>query len=381
MKLLYILLGLVMLGIMILIHESGHFFASRLMKIPVKEFSIGFGHKLLQWKSKKYDTVFSLRLFIAGGYCMYYGEDDPEAGKKFSKDDPRLLSNQNVWKRMFSVLMGPVMNIVFAFIVCAVFILCIGSVADYNFDKSDLVYAQIQSVVPDGAAGEAGVMPGDILLRVNGRNAYGLIDNDFQNAVVSSVIREEIDGNPGESIVLSVRRDGAETDISVLPKFDAQSGRAMLGIEYAIDLSPMIEATDIDSFPVLMSESWKYMVEIGGSIIKGIGTLFSSWKNLTTQGSGPVGIVSTIASETQEYGFTAYVQLLIIISVNLGIINLIPIPGLDGSRVVFLLIEAIRRKPVPQKIEAYIHLGGFALLFGLIILLTYFDVLRIVGCS
>ena len=277
--------------------------------------------------------------------------------------------------------MGPVMNIVFAFIVCVVFMLCIGSVADYNFDKSDLVCAQIQSVVPGGAAEDAGIMPGDVLLRVNGRSANGLVNNDFQNAVVSSVIREEIDSKPGENVVLSVRRDGVETDIPVLPRFDAQSGRVMLGIEYAVDLSPMIEATDIDSFPVLMSESWKYMVEIGGSIIKGIGTLFSSWKNLTTQGSGPVGIVSTIASETQEYGFTAYVQLLIIISVNLGIFNLIPIPGLDGSRVVFLLIEAIRRKPVPQKIEAYIHLGGFALLFGLIILLTYFDVLRIAGCS
>lgn len=381
MNFLYILLGIVMLGIMILIHESGHFFASRLMKIPVKEFSIGFGPKLLQWKSRKHETVFSLRLIIAGGYCMYYGEDDPNADQKYAKDDPRLLAKQNVWKRMFAVAMGPLMNIIFAFIVCMVFLLCIGSVSSYNYDKSDLVYAVIDSVVQDGAADSAGVKPGDKLLSVNGEAANGLMNNEIQNAVASNVIRRQINENPGKAVILKLQRKDEVIEISVLPVPDAETGQPMLGIVYIPDVDPMVETKSIDSISVLVSESWKYMIEIGGSIIKGIGILFSSWKNLTTQGSGPVGIVSTIASETQEYGITAYVNLLIIISVNLGIVNLIPVPGLDGSRIVFLLIEAIRKKPVPQKIEAYVHLAGFVLLFGLIILMTYFDIMRITGCT
>lgn len=381
MKLIYILLGLLMLGIMILIHESGHFIASRLMKIPVKEFSIGFGPKLLQWKRKKHDTVFSLRLIIAGGYCMYYGEDDPNAENKFSSDDPRLLKNQNVCKRMFAVAMGPLMNILFAFIVCMIFMLSIGSVASYNYEKSDLVTAQIITVVPNGAAEKAGVLPGDLLISVNGKSAKGLLNNDVQNSVATNVIREQIESDPDSPVILELEREGDIVEIPVTPLYDTQNDRLMIGIEYASDISPMIEVKNIDRFSVLISESWNYMVEIGGSIIKGFGTLFSSWKNLTTQGSGPVGIIDTIASETQEYGITAYINLLIIISVNLGLVNLIPIPGLDGSRIVFLAIEAIGGKPVPQKIEAYIHLGGFVVLIGLIILLTYFDILRIAGCT
>lgn len=380
MKLIYILLALIMLGIMILVHESGHFFASRLMKIPVREFSIGFGPKLFQRKSKKHDTVFSVRLLIAGGYCMYYGEDDPDAGQKFSKDDPRLLSNQNVWKRMFAIVMGPVMNFVLAFVVCIVFMLSLGSITNYNYDNADQICVQIQAVTENGAAETAGVMPGDVLLAVNGTSAKGLTE-DMSGAIATGVIQEQIDNCQNEAVVLTVDRAGEICDFPVIPVFNPESGRRMLGIEYIVDISPLIEEKKIDSFPVLISESWNYMIDIGGSIIKGFGTLFSSWENLTTQGSGPVGIISAIADETQTYGFTAYVNLLIIISVNLGIVNLIPVPGLDGSRVVFLLIEAIRGKPVPQKIEAYIHLGGFVLLFGLIILLTYFDVLRIAGCS
>lgn len=394
MTILYVILALLMLGIMILVHEAGHFFASRITGIPVKEFSIGFGPKLLQWKGKKHDTLFSVRLIIAGGYCMYYGEDDPNANQRFDKNDPRLLSRQGVWKRLFAIVMGPLMNFVLALVVCVLFVAFSAGIKVYDYSDQRPV---ILSVSPDSAAMEDGLEAGDILLAVNHKkmvfsgdeyerfvvkddSLYYVAGMNYQSVLshVSASVSEAIglSAQSGQPVLLNVLRNGEEIEFSVMPRVDAQSGKMMLGITYGLE---QYAVSDRSGIAAVLETSFDYMMDIGSSIIKGFKTLFSSWNNLTTMGSGPVGIVSTIATETKSSGLVAYMNLLIIISFNLGLVNLLPFPGLDGSRAVLLLLEAIRKKPLPQKAEAYIHLAGFAVLLGLILILTYHDILRIFG--
>ena len=119
-----------------------------------------------------------------------------------------------------------------------------------------------------------------------------------------------------------------------------------------------------------------YCVRAGGAILSGLRALVTTGEGFS-ESAGPVGIVRMIAEETQKSGWTTYVQLLVLISVNLGLFNLIPIPGLDGSRIVFLVIEAVRRRPVPQKVEAYVHMAGYLMLLGLMVVMTYKDILKI----
>lgn len=359
----YVILALLMLGMMVLIHEAGHFWASRMTGIPVKEFGIGFGPKLTSKKSKKYDTLFVLRAIPAGGYCMYYGEDDPSS----DQSDPRSLYRQNVWKRMFAIVMGPMMNFISAFLVCVIFLLCLGRI---SYGEPDMTKPCVIISVDEGSpAAKAGLLPEDQILRIDGIDAvgYGTESGYRTSELFSSYTGGE------EGVAVTVMRNGEEALLRVYPRLDPAEGVYHVGISYA----PQAKIEQINSLGSLFQNSFRYMIDTGGTILKGLGSLFSSWNSFTSNASGPIGIVSTVAEATRDYGITAYVELLIIISVNLGLFNLIPIPGLDGSRVVFLLVEAIRGKPVNQKIEAIIHLCGYVLLFGLIILCSCQDVIRL----
>lgn len=363
MIVIYVILALLMLGMMVLIHEAGHFWASRMTGIPVKEFGIGFGPKLRSKKSKKYDTSFVLRLIPAGGYCMYYGEDDPSA----DRSDPRSLSRQNVWKRMFAIVMGPMMNFISAFLVCVIFLLCLGRI---SYGEPDMTKPCVIISVDEGSpAAKAGLQPEDQILLIDGEDAIGYgTENGYRTSELLSTYTGDDDG-----VTVTVLRNENRTELRVFPQFDAAAGGYRVGISYA----PQAKFEQINSLGSLIGNSFRYMIDTGGAILKGLSSIFSSWSSFTSNASGPIGIVSTVAEATRDYGIAAYVELLIIISVNLGLFNLIPIPGLDGSRVVFLLVEAIRGKPVNQKIEAIIHLCGYVLLFGLIILCSCQDVLRL----
>ena len=184
---------------------------------------------------------------------------------------------------------------------------------------------------------------------------YLLVKTNYDGVLknAGTLIGNEVNGC-SDSLPVTVRRGEEILQLTVRPGRDEETGKKMLGIRYAISDA---EEEKISGPFVLIRESAEYMVETGGQIIRGLGEMFSSWNNLTSMGSGPVGAVEQIAKQTEESGLIAYIDLLIIISVNLGLLNLFPFPGLDGSRIVFLLIEGIRKKPVPAKAEAYIHLA------------------------
>ena len=355
----YILLAILLLAILITVHEFGHFLAARLMKIDVREFSIGFGPKLIGRKGKKHETDFSVRAVPLGGYCAFYGEDDTRG---VTKDDPRAFPNQNVWKRLFVILMGPMMNFVLAFVVAAFFFWVNGVNTVTGIDP------YIAEVMAAGPAYSAGIQAGDVVTEVNGR--------DMLDGTMDTLLNTIGDWKEGDApLKMTIRRGGETFAAEMTPVWDEAEKKMRIGVTiggvYRTEVSPV-------TFLGGIGQSWKWCVSASGAILGALKDLVTTGEGLD-QTSGPVGIVSIVSTEVQEGGFSAFVQLLVLISINLGLMNLLPIPGLDGSRLVFGLVEVIRRKPVPPEKEAMVHLVGMVFLFALMIFFTFKDVMRLFG--
>jgi len=335
----YVLLALLLLGVLIMAHEAGHYLAARACGIEVQEFAMGMGPLLAKWKNKN-GTQFSIRLFPIGGFCQFYGEDE-------ALDDPRAFNNQRVWKRFLTVISGPAMNFIVAFAVIVFYLSVIGL-----FDTVPRVYS-----VEEHAA-KAGLQAGDELLLVNGQEIRESGD------VVSAV-----SASNGEAVTLTVLRAGKETDVVITPFYDEEAQRYRVGFTFDQE---RVRISLLTSVPF----SAKYNLQ-SATII------FDTLRNLITTGeganevTGPVGTVYVIQEVTREGGLDIYMQLLSVISMNLGVMNLLPIPGLDGSRLLFLIAEGIRKKPIKREIEGAIHFAGFVLLMGLMVLLTYKDIMQI----
>ena len=356
MTILYILVAILLLGILVTVHEFGHYIAARMTGIEVMEFAIGFGPKLFGWTGKS-GTAFSLRLIPMGGYCAFYGEDDAE-GKHV--DDPRSYSRQSVWKRMFSVLMGPAMNFILAFVVVVAFY-WIGGIAELTGYEP-----YIAEVAGAGPAYNAGLRDGDVIESVNGVN---VLDGTTDTLLGAIAAYKEGDA----PLAMVVRRGDTTFETEMTPFWDAELERFRVGVSIgAYALTETRRASFVES----VKEGWNWCVYAGGVIITSLKDLVTTGEGLD-QTAGPVGVVTMVSQEVQQYGFEAFINLLVVISINLGIMNLLPIPGLDGSRFLFNVVEAVRGKPVPAQKEAIIHLCGYVLLIGLMIFFTFKDVMRL----
>jgi len=353
----YILIALLLLGILITVHEWGHFIAARLTGIQVNEFAIGMGPKIIGWKSKKYDTRFSLRAIPVGGFCAFYGEDDV-SGKHLA--DSRAFSNQAVWKRILTVAMGPMMNFVLAFVVTALFF-WIGGVNEVTG-----VDPYIHQVAAAGPAYSAELQDGDIIESVNGMSVLDGTTDTLLNAI--SAYQE------GDAPLRMVVRRGNETfETEMTPFWDEAEGKYRVGVTIGGRYRTTHRPCGLGE---AIGESWSTCVYAGGMIITALKDLVTTGAGLE-QTSGPVGVVSMVSQEVAIGGFEAFLNYLVVISINLGIMNLLPIPGLDGSRLIFLIIEAIRRKPIAPQKEAIVHLIGMIFLFGLMIFFTFKDVMNL----
>ena len=335
----YVFLALLLLGVLIMAHEAGHFFAARACGIEVQEFALGMGPLLLKTKDKR-GTQYSLRLLPIGGFCQFYGEDE-------DVNDPRAFNNQAVWKRIATVISGPVMNFVVALLVVVIYLSALG----------------VMTVVPkvgevEENAAKAGLAVGDVLLAVNGTEVVDV-----------NTVHEGIAASEGGMVMLRVDRGGQEKDISITPFFDDELGRYRVGFSFAQERE---RVSLLESIPFSVSyniESVRLIVEtLKNLIFKGEGV---------SDVTGVVGTVYVIQEVTQVGGIDVYLELLALISVNLGVMNLLPIPGLDGSRLLFLLVEGVRRKPVRRELEGAIHGAGLILLMGLMVALTYKDMMQI----
>ncbi len=354
----YVLLALLLLGIMITVHELGHFCAARACGIAVRAFGVGIGPKILSRKSKKSGTEYSLRLIPCGGFCAFYGEDDAQ---ETHKEDPRSLLLQPAWKRLICTAAGPLMNFVLALVVAFAFFMGYG----LPYASGDIV-TTVQSVNEGSPAEQAGFLAGDVILSVNGQT----INGDFTDIVDA--------WQAGDApLSVTVQRGDQEAEVQVTPYESAQEGRKLIGI--TIVLSQQGEITwKHASVGKTLRHTWDVCVSAGGAILEALKRLFTSGEGVNEM-SGPVGIISQIAEQTREYKLMGYLNMLIMISINLGLVNLLPIPGLDGCRILFILIEIIFRRPVNRKVEAYIHLAGYMLLLALMLYFTFHDVINIFG--
>ena len=346
---LYVLLAIALLGVMITVHEAGHFAAARLTGIAVKEFSVGLGPKLFQWKSKKHETLFSLRPIPMGGYCMFYGDETDQQ----NADDPRAFDKAKVWKRFITVFSGPLMNFVLAFA------LAVALMAGYGYTLAQPNVMTVEAGMPAEAAG---LLPGDELIAANGQSiAVG--DAGALTTAIDALAE-------GESLILTVRRGGATQDITMTPVWDETTQTNRIGV--SIRAYASLPAGQV------LPAAWNGCVSAATAILDALGKLVSTGEGIQDT-AGPVGVVQMVAQATQQGGLEIFLNLGVLISINLALVNLLPIPGLDGSRLVFMLIEIIRRKPVNRKIEATVHLVGYVLLLGLMVFFTFKDVGRLIA--
>lgn len=336
----YVLLALLMLSVLIVAHELGHYLVARWCGIAVKEFSVGMGPLLLSRK-REGKAKFSLRALPIGGYCLFYSELDAPQERALS------LSRQSVWKRIAMVAGGPLMNFAVALVVVVIYVSGLG----------------LQAIVPrvgalEENAAAAGLQVGDDLLYVNGTEINS--SNDVVDAIAAA---------NGETVVFTVYRAGEQVDVALTPFFDEQAQRYRVGFSFAVE---RLRVPIWESVPF----SLRYCASSVGAIINALGGMIRTGRG-TEDLTGLVGTVYVIQDATRSGGLEMFLELLAMISVNLGVMNLLPIPGLDGSKLIFLLGEAICGKPLPEKIESGLTLAGLALLFTLMIVLTYKDLTQI----
>jgi len=355
-----VLIFIIVLGILVLVHELGHFVTARKLGMKVEEFGIGFPPKA--WSKKGKDgIIYSLNWIPLGGFVKIKGEDGED------REDPDSFAHKKPWKRAIVMIAGVAMN----FLLCAVllsvgYIMGLPQAVDQQAMEKGLVKdhkIQIVSVLDDMPAKEAGLELGDVLLSIDGQE---ITNTDF----VQDYNKDKI----GQNVMYKWQR-GDEVMEKEVEIVDIGEGQAGVGIG-------LIE-TGVVSYPVhtavwkgfaLTGELTKLIVVTFADIIK---NLFVG-QPLGVQVSGPVGI-AVLTGQVAKLGFVYILQFTALLSLNLAIINIIPFPALDGGRLLFLLIEKIRRKPISQKIEGLIHTIGFSLLMLLIIVVTFQDILRYVN--
>lgn len=347
-----IIISLLVLAIIILVHEWGHFVAARSAGIEVLEFSIGFGPKLFSI-NRPYDngkinseTEFSLRLFPLGGFVRMAGTepDDEDHEHGFNRASPL--------QRIKVLAAGPIMNFVLAIVLFIFAFTVIGI-------PQPVDNAIIGEIIEGKPAAAAGLQTGDEIVAANGQRIQSW--EQFVGAIQRTP-REE-------SLLLQVKRGGELFDISVKPEYDSTSQTMMLGITSMVTYHKMGFWQGIKLGFVNTYQTTVAMLQGLGQIITGA----VSTKAL----AGPVGITKMIGQAAQG-GLVYLLNFTALLSINLGVINLIPFPALDGSRIVFTGIEMVRGRPMEPEREGFIHLMGFMILMGLIILVTYNDIFRLI---
>lgn len=427
-----IIVAVLLLGFIIIIHELGHFLLAKKNGITVTEFSVGMGPRIASFV--KNGTRYSLKIFPFGGSCMMLGEDE-------TVEDEGAFHKKSVWARFSVIFGGAFFNFILAFLLALIVISAVGvdkpyitkveegsPAAEANLQKGDVITkingrsihfsreinlnfffrplnneaveitykrdgksfkasvlpkelsnymlgftysselptAEILEVGEGGPLAEAGVAVGDVIVNVNGTEINS--GSDLMNYLVEHPLTDQ-------AVAMTYLRDGKTTDITVAPK---------LITSYSLGLGFNGRYERVSPFQTVMNSFYELNYNIRYAL-DSLGYLISG-KASVKDISGPVGIVNVvgqIVDETQDYGVQAVLISLasfcILISTNLGVMNLLPIPALDGGRLVFLLIEAVRGKPIPKEKEAMVHFVGMALLMALMVFVLYNDIRNIVG--
>lgn len=348
---LLIIIGVLLFELIVLIHEFGHFITAKLSGVKVNEFALGMGPKLI--KFKKGETLYSLRLFPIGGFCAMEGEDE-------ESDNDRAFGNKPCWKRIIIVVAGAFMNIVLGFVLMMITLIPNSQFASTTVSKFH-----------ENAETSASLKVGDEIVSINGYRTYTAQDMTF--ALVTAT--ENSSGEFAPEIV--VNRNGETVNLGNV-KFGSREVDGKKAIVLDFYVAP-IE----NNFLNLMAET-------GKGVVSTVRLVWASLFGLITgrfgfnELAGPIGMTSAI-SQVASAGLQSsfgdavlnIVNVMMMITVNLGVVNLLPLPALDGGRLVFLLVELIRRKPVPPKYEGWVHAIGMAVLLLFMVVISFSDILRI----
>lgn len=357
-------------GLVIAIHEFGHFAAAKLSGIQVNEFSIGMGPAL--FKKIAGSTQYTLRLLPIGGYVAMEGEGSPESNAAQREHDAALAADPGeeddcpippelrtgiafpdaaIWKRAVVMAAGPVMN----------FVLGLAVLVGLMGLRSDPIASKIIYSVEEGAlCGQTGLQAGDEIVAVNGRRCF------VANDILYELVRTR-----DTQADFTVRREGRLVQLPGV-RFDSyqdEAGNTRMDIGFTVYA---LEKTPAN----VLREAFNSALYYGRIIFTSLLDLLRGRESINNL-SGPVGIVSAI-SQAASYGLTDLLELLVLITINLGVFNLLPIPALDGGRLVFLGVEAVIRRPVSEKLQENLTVATFILLFGLMIFATYNDILRLI---
>lgn len=328
-------------GLLILFHELGHFMAAKSVNMRVTEFAIGFGPKIFSFKHG--ETVYSLRAIPLGGFNKIQGMDPDE------EQDERSFNAKPVWARMLVIVAGSTMNFVLPILLFLIIYLSAGI-------ETPSTQPVLGNIFADKPAHRAGLVAGDKVLSINGDTI-----ESWKKFV--SVVQ----ANAGNTLAIKIERAGLEHTISVIPEYDQRTNRGIIGVspEIIIHKPGITEATGL-------AVNHTYL--IAGNMLSGIGQMITG--KVAADVSGPIG-VAQMAGQVAQLGIFPLLQFAAFLSINLGLINLLPVPVLDGGHIVTLAVEAVRRKPLGKQSMYVMQMIGFVLLMMLMVLATFKDINRL----
>ena len=348
-----VLAAIAVLAVLIVVHELGHFMAARLQGIHVNRFSIGFGPII--WKYQGPETEYAIRGFPLGGF-VGFPDDDPESD--IPQDDPNLLRNRPLLDRAIVISAGVIANLVFAYLLLVV---QVSSVGMQEFSQPGVVVPEIAPETTRVAL-EAGIQAKDVIIAVNGRE-LGVAPKAI------SYLREEIENHPNQTIELTILREDKIYDLTLTPQPGPDGkGKIGVGLSGNGDIVRRRSENIVDAFVAGAREFEKITL----LTVQGFIQLISNFRETAGQVAGPVKIVNIGASIAKDNAANLF-QFASLISINLAIINILPLPALDGGQLTFLLIEALRGKPLPTHIQDGVMQTGLMLLLGLGIFLIIRD--------
>ncbi len=352
----------IVLGLLIFVHEFGHFIWAKLFGVKVLKFSLGFGPKLI---SKQFgETEYLISAFPLGGYVKMFGESPGDvADETMSAADIRgSFSMRPVWQRFIIVAGGPVFNLIFAILLFFFIVLVAGL-------PQPVETTTISGVGPDSPAAAAGILPNDTITAIDGQETKRWED-------VSTLIKN----SGGRQVILTIRRDGSTVEVPVQSRMEESKNifGEVVGERYMVGIARSEEVTYekvgfLTALEAGISQTWSWMYLTVMGLVKIIQKVVPA-----SELGGPI-LIAKIAGERMEAGWINFLYFMAVLSVNLGILNLLPIPILDGGHLVYFTVEAILRKPLHPKIIEILQQVGLVLLVTLMIFVFYNDLMRFFG--
>lgn len=332
-----ILIAILFFELIIIIHEGGHFVAARLMKIKVNEFSIGMGPKLIQFK--KSDTKYTLRLILFGGYCAMEGESE-------DSDDENSFAKKKVWQRFFVVVAGALMNLILGFLVIVIMLSSGSLIGTTEIAKFD-----------DKAVSSATLKQGDIIKSIDGMRVY-----------TSTDVTTGLSRSGDDTLDMTVLRDGKTLDLKVKFNMEKYEGRNFINMDFWL-------VGNKKTVGGVIKESFKEWISFTRMVFLSVHDMIVGKYGLSDL-AGPVGTVSVVSTAVKTSAYSM-LRIMALLTINVGLFNLFPIPALDGWRLFLLIFEGIFKRKLPDKWDWAINAVGLVLLLGLMCVITFSDITKL----